>query len=42
MPKAYSIKNINKLKVYLSKQNGGTTTNIKPNGKADKGYSDKP
>ena len=42
MPKAYSIKNINKLKVYLAQQNGGTTTYIKPNGQVNKGNSAKP
>lgn len=41
MPKDYSKKNIEKLKIYLS-QNGDKITNIKSDGQADKGYSAKP
>lgn len=41
MPKDYSRKNIEKLKIYLS-QNGDKTTNIKSDSQADKGHSTKP
>lgn len=41
MPKAFSTKNINKLIVYLN-TNGTKTTDIKSNGKVNKGYSQKP
>jgi hypothetical protein len=41
MPKDYSRKNIEKLKIYLS-QNGDKTTNIKSDSQADKGHSAKP
>ena len=36
MPKAFSTKNINKLKVYLEQSNG-TTTDIKSNGTTNQG-----
>lgn len=41
MPKDYSKKNIEKLKVYLN-QNGDKTINTQSDSKADKGYSTKP
>lgn len=41
MPKDYSQKNIQKLKNYFE-QNGSKTIDIKPNNKANKGYSIKP
>jgi|LakMenE01Jun11ns_1017448.scaffolds.fasta_scaffold5117463_2 hypothetical protein len=40
MPKDYSKKNIEKLRIYLA-QNGNKTTDIKSDSQADKGYSRK-
>lgn len=41
MPKAFSTKNINKLKVYLA-TNGNQTANTKPNGQTSTGHINQP
>lgn len=41
MPKSFSTKNINKLKIYLA-SNGNKAVNIKPNDKSDKADWTKP